>query len=58
MELLMCCRYEERIWMKSEGWPVTKAQVRAFPLGQSIIVLTNDQGTFLDRKVNNCTICI
>lgn len=36
--------------MYCRGWPANKVQVRAFPLGQSIIALTNDSGKFLDTE--------
>lgn len=56
----MRCRCAEWIGIKAEGWlgsHYSKVQVRAFALGRSIIVLINDQGTFLGRNVNNCTLC-
>ena len=58
MVLSIRCRGEERIWIKLEGWLATKVQVRAFPLGRSIIVFVNDGGSFLGRHINNCTIFV
>ena len=53
MGLLMHCRCEECIWIKPEGWLAAKVQVRAFPLGRSLIVLITDRGSFLGRNIND-----